>query len=78
MKTSLMIPDAVYRATKQRAVAAHRTVGAVVEDALREWLAKEERSTAYELRWRTVAGREVPAVDPNDRDVLYDAMEGRT
>ena len=42
MKTSLLMADNVCRrAVKRRAAATHRTGGELVDEALRNWLAKE-------------------------------------
>jgi plasmid stability protein len=77
MKTSLIIPDTVYRAVKRRAAATHRTIGELVDEALRNWLAKEAAPPPYRLQWPVEKDRAPPNANVNDREDLYDAMEDR-
>ncbi|OQW97608.1 MAG: hypothetical protein BWK77_01350 [Verrucomicrobia bacterium A1] len=77
MKTSLLIRDEVFREAKHRAAETGRTLGAVVESALTDWLTKERTAPAHRFQWHTVKGRRPPAVSPDDRDALIEFMEGR-
>lgn len=77
MKTSLLISDAVYQETRRRAVETHRTIGEVVETALRNWLDEEQRPAAYTWRWKPVQGLRASGVNVDDRDALYDVLDGR-
>lgn len=77
MKTSLLIRDDVFREVKHRAAETGRTLGAVVETALADWLERERSVPTYRFRWHTVKGRRPPAVSPDDRDALVEFMEGR-
>lgn len=78
MKTSLLIPDAVYGAVKRRALASGRTIGDIVEQGLREWLAREEpQPCAYTCKLPVVRGSRPPEVCVDDRDALHDFVENR-
>jgi hypothetical protein len=50
----------------------------VVETALRLYLAGRTRRANYKLRWRTEQGRLLPGVRLDDRDALFELMEGRS
>lgn len=76
MKTSLLIPDAVYGAVKRRAAASGRTIGDIVEQGLREWLAREQaKPDAYSFHPPIIRGSRAPNVSVDDRDMLHDFME---
>jgi len=77
MKTSLIIRDEVYQAARHRAVESRRTISDIVETALRDWLASDRKTAAHVFIWKPVRGRSVPAVNVDDRESLYDVMEGR-
>jgi hypothetical protein len=78
MRTTLDLDDALLRAAKRRAAAEGRTLTSLIEEALRAVLApKPRRRTAYRLRLLTKKGRPVPDLDLDDRDALYERMEGR-
>jgi hypothetical protein len=48
-----------------------------VEDALRRYLRGRSPKRGYEFRWRTETGRILPGIRLDDRDALFDVMEGR-
>jgi hypothetical protein len=78
MRTTLDLDDRLLRDAKRRAVEDGRTLTAVIEAALRQYLAPTEQPrTAFRLRLLTKKGRLLPGVDLSDRDSLYDRMEGR-
>jgi hypothetical protein len=78
MKTSLTIPDGVYRAVKQRAAASGRTIGDIVEQGLREWLAREDApACAYRLELPIMKGMRRPNANVDDRNELIEFMDGR-
>lgn len=74
MKTTLMIPDHVFRELKRRAARRGETLSAVVAEALRRGLAEPE--AVAELAPLPVVRMGRPKVDLADRDALYRAMEG--
>ncbi len=80
MRTTLNIADKLMRSVKRQAAESGQTVTRVIENALRESLARQQasRGQAFELRWVTARGRLQPGVDLADRDSLYERMEGRS
>lgn len=80
MRTTIRIDDAILKEAKRLAVDAGRTLGDVIEDLLREALARR-RTSAPLLRPRpvpTFRGNGLqPGVDLDDTSSLLDQMEGR-
>jgi plasmid stability protein len=74
MKTTLMIPDHVFRELKRRAARQGETLSAVVAEALRRGLAEPEG--VVELAPMPVVRMGKPKVDLADRDALHRAMDG--
>ena len=77
MRTTLDISDPLFRQAKKRAADEGVPMRQIVESALRLYLGKGPRQARYELRWRTERGRLLPGVRLDDRDALFDLMEGR-
>jgi len=77
MRTTLEISDELLRRAKRRAADEATTLRQVVEDALRRYLGGRSAERRYEFRWRTEKGRILPGVRLDDRDALFDVMEGR-
>jgi len=77
MRTTVDIRDEVLRQAKKRAADEGTPLRLVVETALRFYLTKRSRSSGYKLLWRTESGRLMPGVRLDDRDALFDIMEGR-
>lgn len=76
MRTTLNLDDRLMRDLKRRAAETGRTMTDLMEEALREHLARASAPLAdRDFRWTTVRGRGRPAVDLADRDALYDFME---
>ncbi|MEX2316733.1 MAG: hypothetical protein WD669_06250 [Pirellulales bacterium] len=57
MKTTVEVPDRVYRQIKARAASRGQTIKAFVLDALQDKLAKEKRSNGRKSGWRAVFGK---------------------
>jgi Arc/MetJ family transcription regulator len=76
MRTTLEISDELLRRAKRRAADEATTLRRVVEDALRSYLGGRSAKRRYEFRWRTEKGRMLPGVRLDDRDALFDLMEG--
>lgn len=74
MKTTLIIPDQIFRELKRRAAARRATLSAVVAEALRRGL--DTSPTVGELAPLPVHRMGRPLVDLADRDALHQAMEG--
>lgn len=77
MRTTLNLDDELMRTLKRRAAETGRTMTEMIEEALREMLARPSQGREErEFRWVTVKGKVRPGVDLSDRDSLLDAMEG--
>ena len=77
LRTTLDLNDEVLRTARQRAANDGIPLRAVVERALRTYLEGGPRKSGYRLRWRPERGRLRPGVRVDDRDALFDLMEGR-
>lgn len=78
MRTTLDIDDRVLRQAKQLAAREGKTLTRVVEEALRERVARpRHRAEPFRLRVLSKKGRLIPGVNLADRDALYERMEGR-
>ena len=77
MRTTLEISDELLRRAKRRAADEATTLRQVVEAALRRYLGGRSSEGRYEFRWRTEKGRILPGVRLDDRDALFEIMEGR-
>lgn len=75
MKTTLNIDDGVMRELKREAARQGRTMSELVETALRLLLRPEKKQD--ELPPIPIFDGGGYLVDIDDRDALYDAMEGR-
>ena len=78
MRTTLVIPDAIYRRAKRAATKQGRTLSEVVSEAVAVQLARgkpddEEAKTPFKIKPVSMG---VPRVDVNDREALARAMEG--
>lgn len=78
MKTTLQFDDRLIREAKKRAAEEGDTLTGLVEKALRRYLhPPPTTATNFRLRLVTKKGRRVPGVSLDDRDALYELMEGR-
>ncbi|OGP97191.1 MAG: hypothetical protein A2Z51_01050 [Deltaproteobacteria bacterium RBG_19FT_COMBO_52_11] len=78
MRTTVEISDELLRQAKKRAADERTPLRGVIEAALRLYLNRRPKNKKYELKWRTEKGRILPGVRLDDRDALFDVMEGRT
>jgi hypothetical protein len=79
MRTTIDIPDELMRNAKQRAADENTSLRVVVESALRQYLmrtARPEKKFRLKLTPHP-KGRLLPGVVLEDRDLLYEIMEGR-
>ena len=82
MRTTILLPDALYRDTKAAAAASGRTVTSLIEDALRERLGRRTPGPKRPRRVRLPVfhgGKKGvrPGVDLDDSAGLVDLMDGR-
>ena len=77
MRTTIDLTDELFRQAKQRAADEGVPLRQIIEAALRRYLKRGRRKTGYRLRWRIESGRVLPGVKLDDRDALFDLMDGR-
>lgn len=77
MRTTINLNDRLLREAKRRAATEGKTLGQVMEQALRAYLAGPRARSSFTLQWRTERGRIQPGVRLDDRDALFDLLEGR-
>lgn len=77
MRTTIEISDELFRQLKRRAADERTAVRNIVESALRVYLGKQPKRKNYQLIWKTERGRILPGVRLDDRDALFDLMDGR-
>ena len=78
MRTTMDISDELFRQAKKRAADEGIPLRDVVEAALQSYLSRRTKRAGYKLRWRTDRGRLLPGVNLDDRDALFDLMDGRS
>jgi len=69
--------DALLREAKKRAAAEGAPLRDLLERALQQYLGTRRTAARYRLRWKTERGRLMPGVRLEDRDALFDLMDGR-
>ena len=77
MRTTIEISEELLRQAKKRAADERAPLREVIEAALRFYLGKRPKNKRYELKWRTEKGHMLPGVRLDDRDALFNLMEGR-
>ena len=77
MRTTIDLNDELFRQAKRRATDEHSALREIVEAALRQYLGKRSQGGHFKLNWRTENGRLLPGVRLDDRDALFDLMDGR-
>lgn len=78
MRTTLQLNEHLYRMAKQFAAQTHRTLTAVIEDALRESLGRNKNKSASKVpvKLPVFNGKGLrPGVDLDDSSALLDLME---
>ncbi|MGH7874069.1 MAG: hypothetical protein ACREQO_17850 [Candidatus Binatia bacterium] len=78
MRTTLEISDELFRLLKRKAADEGTPLRQIVESALRLYLSKKTKRKGYQLHWNTERGRILPGVRLDDRDALFDSMDGRS
>ncbi len=79
VRTTIELNDDLLRRAKRRAADDGTTLRAIIEQALRTHLAARGAAPRgrYVLRWRTERGVLQAGVRLDDRDALFDLMDGR-
>ena len=79
MKTTLNLDDRLLREAKKRAADEDRTLTGLIEAALRAYLQPANPpGPPFKLKLLIKKGRVVPGINWDDRDSLYERMEGRS
>jgi len=79
MRTTIDIDDALYRELKKEAAKRGMKFREVVHEHLRRARALRSKKSPYQFRWKTdPPGRIQPGVRLDDRDSLFDLMDGRS
>ena len=79
MRTTLSFDDHLFREAKELAARDGQTLTQLVERAVQRYLhdRRPEQRTPYRLELLVKEGRHTPGVNFDDRDQLYEWMEGR-
>jgi len=78
MRTTVDLNEELLREAKKRAADEGRPLRDVIEEALRRMIQTRVSSpSGFKLEWRTEEGRLQPGVRLDDRQSLFDLMEGR-
>jgi hypothetical protein len=78
MRTTIEIDDRLFRELKRCAVERGTTFRDLVNELLRRGLKSPERRPKYRFEWKTdPLGHIQPGVRLNDRESLFDLMNGR-
>ena len=75
MKTTLELPDRLYRQIKARAALRGQTIRAFFLDAVRDKLAAERNAVARQTGWRAVFGKAKPADVDDVQRILDEEFE---
>lgn len=78
MRTTVEINDSLLQTAKKRAADENATLKEIFDRALRQYLAGGDPQRKFKLRWKPHrgGGHLQPGVVLEDRDSLFDAMEG--
>ncbi|MCI0587128.1 MAG: DUF2191 domain-containing protein [Planctomycetes bacterium] len=75
-RTTLTLDDDLFKRLRRMAAEQGCAFKDLVNRLLRSALAPPPR-TGYRLKWRTERGKIQPGVNLDDRDALFDLMDGR-
>jgi hypothetical protein len=77
MRTTIYLPDDLLSEAKKMAAKSHRTLTAIIEDALRETLSRRKKRSRPDPVQLTTFGTSglQPGVDLDDTSALLDLME---
>ncbi len=78
MRTTIVIGDDLFRRVKKHAADEGVPLRDVVEAALRSYLSGKPKGSGYKLRWTPDKGKLHRGVDLDDRNSLFDRMDGIT
>ena len=78
-RTTLVLEDDLFRRLKQEAIKSNTSLKEAVSGLLRKafHLTDSSRQKPFRLQWKTCRGKIRPGVHLDDRESLFDAMDGR-
>lgn len=77
MRTTVEINDELFRTAKATAAKQNKTLREIVDEALRQYLkGPQKKKFRLNLTPHSAVGHLMPGVDLQDRDSLYDIMDG--
>lgn len=77
-RTTLDLEEDIFKRLRQEAADTGTTLKEIVNSLLRRALGRgPKRKKSFRLNWKVCRGRLKPGVRLDDRDSLYDLMEGR-
>jgi hypothetical protein len=78
MRTTVEFDDFLFRELKQEAARRGTTLRELINECVRKALATPERKPKYRFNWKVDrGGRLQPGVRLDDRETLFDLMDGR-
>lgn len=78
MRTTIRIDDELYRTVRERALQSGRTVGEVLEDAVRQFLQRDEQQTPVPPLPTFKGSGPLPGVDLSDNRAVRELMDDGT
>lgn len=75
MRTTIEIEDGLYRKAKAEAARRQTSLKNLMDEALRAFLAGAKRGLRYRADLPVVRGKHPPAIDPADRNALFDFLD---
>ena len=76
-RTTVTIDDGLLRRAKELAARRGKTLSGLLNDLLRQGLARNPKTTRFKLELEGWEAELQPGVDILDRDKLFDLMDGR-
>ena len=76
-RTTIVLDDDVLESLKIRSAQEGASMKDVVNRYLREAFRVKKKRSGYKLEWKTYKGKLQPGVNLEDRDTLFEIMEGR-
>lgn len=77
MRTTVDLNDELLMRAKQVAARRGLSLRQLLVEAFRAYLQPRKARAGYRLAWRVEEGRILPGVRLDDRDALFDRMDGR-
>lgn len=74
-RTTIALDDGLMQRLREMAARQGKTLNQTVAEIVLAYFRPKKRVAAFTLEWNVVKGRQPPAVDPADRDRLYDILD---